>query len=323
MNRPRNILLAIRERIIPILASVPLIALGIFAILEYVNKINYLNIQFPLDSTEFGQLSGAFISIFLTYALVILYWQQKRVQENQQELLEQQHEPHLSGEVATLHIVSAQFRIRNTGSAPAYEVEANWEIAGQSRTWEIPTLVPGESFGFPILVDDNDNWLLNTEEIDEYLQDKGTDGKISYTISCTNPQNETRTFEGIVDFSILSKRSEANELWETEPLEEISNEIGKMRKDIRKISRYTEKEKKEVNWQVRTTQTELILRYIREFGPLDVEELQELTGISEHDLRRKIERLNELGEIDHEEKTDTLKIGPSSGPNRTIDDDYN
>jgi hypothetical protein len=244
MSKAKYIFTAARERIIPILASIPILSLGIFILLEFFSVINYLSIDFPLDSTEFGQVSGAIISVFLSYALVILYWQQKRVQENQQELIEQQHEPHLNGEVATLHIVSAQFRIRNTGSAPAYEVEANWEVADQSRTWEIPTLVPGESFGFPILVDDNDDWILNTEQISEYLDEEDSDGIIEYTISCINPQNEHREFTGTVDFSVLSKRSDANEIWETDPLEEIASEMGKMRKDIRKISRYTEKRKR-------------------------------------------------------------------------------
>lgn len=322
MGRFQDAYEMVRERLIPILASIPLFALGVFLSLEYFSVIDYLRIEFPLNSSEFGQVSGAIISIFLSYALVILYWQQKRVQENQQELLEQQHEPHLNGEVATLHIVSAQFRIRNTGSAPAYKVEANWEIADQSRTWEIPTLVPGESFGFPILVDDSDNWLLNTDEISSFLEKKGSDGIIKYTISCTNPQDESRDFSGRVDFSTLSKRSEANEIWETEPLEEISDEIGKMRKDIRKISRYTEKEKKELSWKTKTTQTEHIFKYIDKFAPLDIEELQKLTGIRQHNLERKIERLNQVGEIEYNESTGTLRTGPGSGLNQQLDDDY-
>lgn len=54
-----------------------------------------------------------------------------------------------------------------------------------------------------------------------------------------------------------------------------------------------------------------------------MDELQGLTGISKGDLSRKIERLDELGEIDYDERTDTIETGPSSGPNRTLDDDYN
>lgn len=319
-RQARKVYQAIRSRIIPILASVPLVLLGLFIALEYYEITNLLNIEYPLDVNEFGQLSGAIVSIFLTYALVILYWQQKRVQENQQEILEQEHEPYLSGEVATLHIVSSQFKIRNTGAAPAYEVEAEWEIAGQSRTWEIPTLVPNESFGFPILVDENDNWLLNTNEIDEYLEETGEDGLIEYEISCLNPQGEERYFSGTVDFSILSKRTEANEIWDTDPLEDISNELGKIRKDTRKISRYTQKEKRELPWQVKTRQNDIILKYVREFGPLNIDKLENLTGIKEHALLIKIERLDELGEIEYNEQTGIVKLGPSAGDNQTLDD---
>lgn len=322
MDRLLNLYRWGRGRIIPILATIPLVGLGIFGGLEYANIVNFIQIQWPLDSSEFGQIAGALLSVILSYALVILYWQQKKVQESQQDLLQQQYEPYLSGEVATLHIVSAQFKIRNTGSAPAYNVKAEWEIAGQTREWEIPTLVPGESFGFPILVDENDNWLLNTDRVSDYLEQANSDGEIDYKITGENPHNERRKFTGTVDFSVLSMRSDANEIWETEPLEEIANEIGKMRKDIRKISRYTEKEKREVGWRVRTAQVDLVLEYIDNFGPLDIDELRGLTGISEHDLTRKLERLDQLGEIDYNEATGAIKQGPSSGPNKNLDDDY-
>ena len=72
-----------RGRIIPILATIPLVGLGIFAVLEYTNIVNLIQIQWPLDSSEFGQIAGALLSVLLSYALVILYWQQKKVQENQ------------------------------------------------------------------------------------------------------------------------------------------------------------------------------------------------------------------------------------------------
>lgn len=322
MGTLRHLYQATRERIFLILASLPLAAFGILLLLEARNTINYINVSWPLNSSEFSQVAGGLLSAFLTYALVVLYWQQKKVQENQHELLKQQHEPYLSGEVAALHIVSAQFKIRNTGSAPAYNVRAEWEIAGQSRAWEIPTLVPSESFGFPILVDDDGNWLLSTDEISDYLNSKDSSGLIDYTITCTNHQGEERKFSDTVDFSVLATRSEANEIWETEPLEEISNELGKMRKDVRKISRYTDREKREVNWRVKTRQTEVILKYVNQFGPLNITDLQELTGIGEHDLLQKVERLDKLGEIDYNETTDSIKPRSGRGPNKSLNDDY-
>jgi DNA-binding transcriptional regulator GbsR (MarR family) len=154
------------------------------------------------------------------------------------------------------------------------------------------------------------------------LEENDYNGKIDYTISCKNSQGNTRSFEGTVDFSILSRRSEANEIWETDPMEDISNEIEKIRKDIRKISRYTDQEKKTRGWEKQKKQTETILRYIHDFGPIEVDELQELTGVRKPNMMPKIERLDKYGAIYHNEETGLIRLEQGSGPNKTINDDY-
>jgi DNA-binding HxlR family transcriptional regulator len=78
-----------------------------------------------------------------------------------------------------------------------------------------------------------------------------------------------------------------------------------------------------MGWKTRTSQTELILRYVNKFGPLEIDELQSLTGISEHDLTSKIDRLNEIGEIEYNETNGMIREGSTSGPNKQLDDNYN
>lgn len=205
---------------------------GAWLIAEYAGWVNLVSANPPYQATNFAQIAGAFGSVILSFALVLLYAQQTEIQENQERLMEHEFKPFLTGEVTSLNIVSAQFAIRNSGNATAYHVEAEWTVAGETRSWEIPSLPPGEEYGFPIVVDD-ENWLLNTGEIRDYLEEKNASAEIEYDIWCYDRFDDKIHFDGTVDFAVLAERSEANEIWNEEPLDELSNEVKKIRKDSR------------------------------------------------------------------------------------------
>jgi len=218
-----------------------------------------------------------------------------------------------------LNIVSAQFAIRNSGNATAYHVEAEWTIAGDTRSWEIPSLPPGEEFGFPVVVD-NDNWMLNTEEIREYLNEQDASTEIEYDIWCYDRFNEQIHFEGTVDFGVLAERSDANEIWDEDPLEELSSEVKKIRKDFKKLTRYQRNQDREANWKNRSQQTSILYNLIEEHGEIEKSQLNSLTGISEGNLDYRLNALDDIDAIEYDERDGVARKPPSAGKNRTLDE---
>jgi len=303
------------------LAAYSLVVSGIlWAVAEYAGLVNLVSINPPYQANNFAQIAGAVGSIVLSFALVLLYAQQTEIQENQERLMEQDFKPYLTGEVTSLNVVSAQFAIRNSGNATAYHVKAEWTIAGETRSWEIPSLPPGEEYGFPVVVDEDDNWLLNTEEIREYLDENGASTEIKYDIWCHDRFDEKIHFHGTVDFGVLAERSEANEIWDEDPLEELSNEVKKIRKDFKKLARYERNRNREANWKNRSEQTEILYQLIVEHGEIDKSQLNSLTGIREGNIEYRLNALRDIGAIEYDEEAGVAKQPPSSGKNRTLDE---
>lgn len=303
------------------LAAYSLVASGVlWAVAEYVGLVNLVSINPPYQANSFAQIAGAVGSIVLSFALVLLYAQQTEIQENQERLMEQDFKPYLTGEVTSLNVVSAQFAIRNSGNATAYHVKAEWTVAGETRSWEIPSLPPGEEYGFPVVVDEDNNWLLNTEEIREYLEENDASTEIEYDIWCYDRFNEKIHFDGTVDFGVLTERSEANEIWDEDPLEELSNEVKKIRKDFKKLTRYERNRDREANWKNRSEQTEILYRLIEEHGEIDKSQLNSLTGISEGNVEYRLKALRDIGAIEYDEQDDVARQPPSSGQNRTLNE---
>jgi len=302
------------------LAAYSLVVSGIlWAIAEYAGWVNLVSINPPYQANSFAQIAGALGSIVLSFALVLLYAQQTEIQENQERLMEQEFKPYLTGEITSLNVVSAQFAIRNSGNATAYHVEAEWSVAGETRSWEIPSLPPGEEYGFPVVVD-GDNWLLNTEEIRDYLDENDASTEIGYDIWCYDRFDERIHFDGSVDFGVLSERSEANEIWDEDPLEELSNEVKKIRKDFKKLTRYERNRDRAANWKHRTEQTKILYGLIQEHDEIDKSELNSLTGISEGNVEYRLKALRDIGAIEYDEDRGVATQPPSAGQNRTLDE---
>ena len=316
----------IKERKIPILATFPFIILILVIFTELIGKTNIVELQAPLNGNVFAQIISGGGALVLSYALVILYWSQTRIQEdqtkiqaNQEKIMKQSYVPHLSGEIDSLNIVSSHFKIRNTGDGPAFNVRAEWEFGGQERKWEVPALTPDSDFKFPLLEKGEDNWYLNTNEIRKYLENSQFDTVLEYQITCEDMFGETHKFSDEVDFEVMTKRSEAQEMWEKDPLEEIGNEIGKIRRETRKISSYAKRRRREMGTTSRQNQINSVRDVFSYHDKLSFEEIQSLTGMSEHDLNRTLERLDEVGEIVYNTTTGTVKRTRGPGKNETLD----
>ena len=286
---------------------------------EYLGWVNFVSTNPPYQANNFAQIAGAVGSIILSFALVLLYAQQTDIQENQEQLMEQNFKPYLTGEVTSLNIVSAQFAIRNTGNATAYHVEAEWTVAGKTRSWKIPSLPPGEEFGFPVVVQDED-WMLNTEEIREYLDEHDASTEIEYDIWCYDRFDERIHFDGTVDFGVLAERSDANEIWDEDPLEELSSEVKKIRKDFKKLTRYQRSQDREANWKNRSQQTSILYHLIEEHDEVKKSQLNSLTGISEGNLEYRLNALEDIGAIEYDDDNEIARKSPSAGKNRTLDE---
>lgn len=296
-----------------IIVFLPLILFLVWAILETTGQINWVNTTLPQEVPSFAQIAGAIATVILTFGLVVLYERQTLIQE-------QQYKPHLTGEIDALEITSSQFLIRNSGQGYAYQVSAEWEVAGETRTWEIPSLGPGDKFGFPVIVDENGQWVLSTEKIREILEENDSSTEIDYVIRCQDQFQREITFPGSVDFEIIFKRSESNEIWKKDPLERIQSDLGDMRRDIKKMSREVKKMRQNSEWMHRSRKNKMIIEFVNEYGPLSKYEISRLSGISEESLEYRLSELQTVNAIEYSEKSEIAKPSRKGAKDRTLDE---
>lgn len=286
----------------------------LWTLLEGVGIINWVRIEPPLSASEFGLIASAVGTIVLTFGLLLLYHRQTNIQgiqaqtqRNQEKLMKQQFQPYLSGEVGFMNIASVHFTIQNSGNGPAFDVVAEWTVANKSKSWEIPRLPAGENYSFPIVVD-GDDWLLSTVEIEEYLDEHNAETAIRYKITCKDRFGEEMEFSGEVDFGILIQRSNSDEIWDNDPIEEIQSDLSKIQRDIRKIRRSRKKNERASRWQNRIRQTKEIESLVEKYDELTVDELNSLTNITEGNIRYRLEALDEVGAIHFNNTLDKAMI---------------
>lgn len=302
--------------------------IGIFVIwilLEAFGVVNWIRLDPPLAGSDFGLIASAIGTILLTFGLLLLYDKQAhiqsiqaQIQRNQEELMEQQFQPYLTGEVGFRNITSVHFTIQNSGNGPAFDVVAEWSVADQSRSWEIPRLPADDKHSFPIIVD-GDDWLLSTDEVEDYLNKHEAETEIRYSIECKDRFNENMTFAGEVDFGVLIERSNSDEIWDTDPLEEIQNNLGKIQRDIKKISGSQKTDEKASKWQNRIKQIKEIESLVEKHGELTVDQINSLTKISEVNIRYRLQALDSAGSIYFNENLNKAK-SRKEGQNKKLDD---
>lgn len=302
------------------------VLLVVLAIMERIGLTNLITLSLPLTGPDFARIASGVGSVVLSFGLLLLYnrqteiqRQQTDIQESQESLMEQQFTPYLVGEVAPLNIASAQFKIRNTGDGSAYDVRAKWEVAGNTRTWEIPSLPPGEEYGFPVIVDDG-NWLLGTGEIQEYLEENDVSSTIDYEIKYKDRFNQRDCVDEAVDFGVLISRSESDEIWSNEPLEEISSNIRKIQRDLRKMRRYERNIDRASDWQHRIKQTEAIRQLVNRHEELSVEQLNSLTNIHNENIKYRLRALDAANALFYNENTGVVRSPNEFQMNETLTD---
>lgn len=294
--------------------------------MEWIGITNWVTLALPLTGPNFAQIASGVGSVVLSFGLLLLYYRQTEIQgrqtdiqENQESLMEQQFTPYLIGEVTPLNIGSAKFQIRNTGDGTAYDVKAEWKVGESNRTWEISSLPPEEEYGFPVIVD-NGNWLLGTEEIQEYLDENDASTEISYKIEYEDRFGKKDCVDETVDFGVLISRSESDEIWSDEPLEEINSNIRKIQRDFRKMRGYVRNTDRASDWQHRTEQTRTLQRLVDQHNELTVDQLSSLTNIHDGNIERRLEDLDAADVLFYNKNTRTAKSTEHTQMNENIRD---
>lgn len=301
-----------RKRIIVLAWLIP-VTLGIWAISEWWGAVNFISTSVPYNTPPFAQIIGAFGSLSLSFLLVLLYHQQAEIQR-------EAYTPHLTGEINSLNVVSSKFIIQNSGDGYAYEVKAEWEVGEQTNSWEIPSLAPGEEFGFAVIENEDGRWILNTSEIREYLEEQGGGTEIEYKIECEDKFGKSHSFDGVVDFEIQSKRSDAPEIWDKKPIENIENDLSDIQGDINDLKSHSRQRKKESKWKNRSRQTELLSELINEHGKMTIEELSYITGINESSLEYRLSGLDDIDAVRYNDTSGEVEPARKGDENHSLDE---
>lgn len=294
-----------------LLGYLVIFAVGVWVSLEIFGSVNYIPGSGNSEIQDIARVTGAFGSLALSFVLLLFYAKQTSIQEYD-------FKPYLTGEVDSLNIVSSQFVVRNSGEGYAYDVDARWEVADYETEWQIPSLAPGEKFGFPVIVDD-DNWILSTESIKEYLSENGDSTEITYTIWCKDRFGVSRKFSNSVDFEVMAKRAESHEIWEEDPTERmasslsgIDDSLGNLESEIDDLEDYEERRE-------RTSINNSIVHFVESTGEIDKDVLKRLLGVR-HSLEYRLSELEEAGLLEYNERTGKIRDAPSPGDNHTLDD---
>lgn len=266
------------------------------------------------NESQFERLApiiGAFGSVALSFGLLILYSRQTKV-------LEQQYQPFLAGEVDSLNPVASQFLLRNSGSDFAYDIEAEWTIGGEKRVWETPSLGPGETVGFPIVVDDEGGWLLNNQQVRDYLEERDVGSSIEYQIRCKDQFGIRREFSGEVNVEVITKREESHEIWDSDPLDSIDNSISNIEASIDAIASDIDDRRDEEEWKNRWDKNQAIISIVSERESVSVDVLARMIDSYVSSIEYRLSELEEAGYIVYDEDSGKVELPPDSGENRTL-----
>lgn len=296
-----------------LLAYGAVIVVFIIGVLEWNQTIDLIPADGENQLTQMAPVFGAFGTIALTFGLVILYDRQARV-------LTQQYQPYLTGDLENRSAVTTQFVIRNTGEDYAYDIEAEWYIAGEKRVWETPNLAPGDTAAFPVVVDDEGGWILNTNQISDYLEENGDSNEIDFTIRCKDQMKLPHSFYGTVDFSVMSRRQEAKEIWEMDPIDSLVSSAESIEASIDQIASDIDDRRDEHEWQDRWSKQQAIKTIVSETDEIPISVLSRIIKETESSLEYRLSELEEAGYLDYNERSGIIRNRPSPRKNHTLSD---
>lgn len=289
--------------------------LGLFliAVLEWYQVIDLIPLEEENQLTRMAPVFGAFGTIALTFGLVILYDRQARV-------LAQQYKPHLAADIVNNSPMTSQFVVRNTGDDYAYDIQAQWDVAGQTRTWEKPSLAPGDSASFPIVIDEDDRWLLNTNQIDEYLENNDSTKEIDFELICEDQFDLPHRFTGTVDFEVMKRRQDAREIWEVNPIESMADSLTSLEASVEQLASDYDDRRDEHEWEDRWSKLQSIKQIVNEVDEIEIEVLARMMNTRVGSLEYRVSELEEVGVLHYNKRSGLIKKGLGPGTNYQLSD---
>lgn len=125
------------KRVIQSLAAVVvLVSLGsgVVGVSEVLGLTDIIRADVPVNFTTYAQLMSAFGSLVFTLGLVILYYQQTRIQQRQESWMEAQHVPDLFVHWWEINRDTLVFGVSNAGTGLARDVTGTIEIRAEAES---------------------------------------------------------------------------------------------------------------------------------------------------------------------------------------------
>lgn len=229
---------------------------------------------------------------------------QTRIMDSQTRIMEKQYQPELLFSIEYKNAINAELVLKNVGDAPALNVEAEWNLNGQEKTWNKPIVESGDTHHFPILVEDG--WVVNADKLKEKL-----DGEImEYVITCENVLGEKRVFDGSMNIKdTISGREGGPEIDRGTPVEELTEEVSDLVDEVAKVGETSKEVKEDLKLNLQSGYASRINSILQEEDRISLMELRRrlgATGISTSQIRNYIVNLerSDVVELKLEEDSD-------------------
>jgi predicted transcriptional regulator len=262
------------------------VSYGLFPqlIVSLVNLISYEVVQVAV--------SASLLLVTAVYA-----YETKQQTEQLEKDRKQKFRPIIRPTVEVMGVSSFSFAVENSGKGAAYDLEAEWWMAGEESdkvTWRIPLLSPGERRRFSLPTDG----ATTTSQVDEkyrgndYLHfEAGFEDGLGNSFE---PEGEG-TSVSLKLTDTMASREGASEYLEKDEMKKIRKEFEELNKNIDTSSLFGENDT-EIRSKIRST----IISLLRNLGPLTIRELKEYSGLTYDEVTVSVHHLSNLGMVDYD-----------------------
>jgi hypothetical protein len=190
-----------------------------------------------INSTTVAQLFGAVTSTVLSFALVVLYYRQMKIQKRQEELLEKRHSCLVVGYLDE-SVNLPKIVLENIGPSAAYDVNCICRIGDHELRFETPLLSKDEKVSDTFRIgsggDVTSRHGLNTGSLLEKIESSEIPEDIEIEVTYRNSLHHSR-------HSVWTRNlRERLESFDSERYQSPSSELEKIRREIDRLGKRLE-----------------------------------------------------------------------------------